>query len=97
LVILQETIEIRKSEDEKEDWNMETISSQLGSSNNRFAMLSRVTNNISCYNLNNRNMLKEVIVKIGLEKIDIQKGVVVEVLLNNRTHYEFRVYQEIKI
>jgi len=27
--------------------------------------------NTSCYNLNNGNMLREVTVKIGLEKIDI--------------------------
>jgi len=40
--------------------------------------------NISCCNLNNGNMLMEVIVKIGLKRIDIQEGVVVEVLLNSR-------------
>ena len=55
----------------------------LGSSNyNRFTILSRVINNISCYNLN-KNILKEVIVKIRLEKISIYKGVIVKVLLNN--------------
>ena len=46
-------------------------------------MLSRVIENTSCCNLDNRDILKEVIVKIGLEKIDIQKGVTVEVLLNS--------------
>ena len=45
-------------------------------------MLSRVTNNISCYNLNNGNMLREVVVKIELERIDIQEGVTVEILLD---------------
>ena len=33
-------------------------------------MLSRVVNNISYYNLDNRDILREVIVKIGLERID---------------------------
>ena len=46
-------------------------------------MLSRVIENTSCCNLDNRDILKEVIVKIGLEKIDIQEGVTVEVLLNS--------------
>ena len=46
-------------------------------------MLSRVINNISCYNLNNGNMLREVVVKIGLERIDIQEGVTVEILLDS--------------
>ena len=48
-------------------------------------MLSRVIDNTSCYNLNNENMLREVIVKIGLEQINIQEGVTVEVLLDSRT------------
>ena len=47
-------------------------------------MLSRVVDNISCCSLNNRDMLREIIVKIGLEKIDIQKEVTVEVLLDSR-------------
>ena len=46
-------------------------------------MLSRMMENTSCYNLNNRNMLREVIVKIGLERIDMQKEVTVEALLNS--------------
>ena len=36
-----------------------------------------------CYNLNNEDMLREVTVKIGLERIDTQEEVMVEVLLNN--------------
>ena len=54
---------------------------QLGFYNyNRFIMLSRVMNNTSCCNLNNGNMLREVMVKIGLEE-----GVIVEVLLDSST------------
>ena len=41
-------------------------------------------NNKSCYNLDNENMLREVIVKIGLERINTQKGVTVEALLDSR-------------
>ena len=41
-------------------------------------------NNISCYNLNNENILKEVIVKIVLKRIDNQKEVTVELLLDSR-------------
>ena len=40
-------------------------------------MFSRVIYNISCCNLNNGNMLREVTVKIRLERIDMQEGVVV--------------------
>jgi len=47
-------------------------------------MLSRVVDNTSYYSLNNRNILREVTVKIGLERINIQKGVIIEVLLNSR-------------
>ena len=47
-------------------------------------MLSRVIENISCCNLNNGNMLRDVIVKIGLERIDMQEDVTVEVLLDSR-------------
>ena len=47
-------------------------------------MLSRMMENTSCCNLNNRNMLRKIIVKIGLERIDMQKEVTVEVLLNSR-------------
>ena len=37
--------------------------------------------NIPYYNLDNENILREVTVKKGLEKIDIQKEVTLEVLL----------------
>ncbi len=46
-------------------------------------MLARATDNISCCNLDNRDMLREVMVKIGLERIDTQKEVIVEVLLDS--------------
>jgi len=48
-------------------------------------MLSRVMGNIFCYNLDNRDMLREVTVKIGLKRIDIQEGVIVEALLDSST------------
>jgi len=65
-------------------------------------MLSRVMDNISCYNLNNRNILKEVMVKIGLEKINTQEGVTVEVLLDSEItglimSLEFAKKQEFKL
>ena len=47
-------------------------------------MLSRVINNTLCCNLDNRNMLREVTVKIGLERINRQEGVTVEALLDSR-------------
>jgi len=47
-------------------------------------MLSRVIENTSCYNLNNEDMLKEVTVKIRLERIDTQEGMMVEALLDSR-------------
>ena len=47
-------------------------------------MLSIIMENISCCNLNNRNMLREVMVKIRLERIDTQKRVIVEALLDSR-------------
>ena len=46
-------------------------------------MFARVTNNISCCNLNNENMLREVIVKIELERINMQEDVTVETLLDS--------------
>ena len=61
-------------------------SSQLDlSSYNRFSMLSRVVDNISCYNLDKKDMLRKVTVKIGLERIDTQEGMIVEVLLDSET------------
>jgi len=47
-------------------------------------MLVRAIDNISCCNLDNGNMLREVTVKIELEMIDIQEGVTVEALQNSR-------------
>ena len=47
-------------------------------------MLARTTDNISCCNLDNRNMLREVTVKIGLERIDTQEEITVKVLLDSR-------------
>ena len=46
-------------------------------------MLTRAINNISCCNLNNEDMLREVTVKIGLERIDTQKRITVEALLDS--------------
>ena len=46
-------------------------------------MLSRVVENTSMCNLDNRNMLREVMVKIGLERIDMQKEIIVKVLLDS--------------
>jgi len=63
---------------------MEFNSLQLNSSNNRFAMLTRATDKTSCCNLDNGDMLREVTVKIGLERIDTQEGIMVEVLLDSR-------------
>jgi len=40
-------------------------------------------NIISCCNLNNGKLLREVIVKIGLERIVTQEEVTVEVLLDS--------------
>jgi len=48
-------------------------------------MLSRVIENISCCNLDNGNILREVTVKIGLERINTQEGVIVETLLDSST------------
>ena len=46
-------------------------------------MFSKVIENISYCNLDNENMLREVIVKIGLERIDTQEDVIVEALLDS--------------
>ena len=47
-------------------------------------MLSKLVDNISCCNLDKGDMLRKVTVKIRLEKINIQEGVIVEVLLDSR-------------
>jgi len=64
-------------------WGEEPNSPQLGSNTNRFAMLDKVAENIFIYNLNNKKLLREVIVKIGLERVDMQKEVTVEMLLDS--------------
>ena len=46
-------------------------------------MLSRVLESTFCCKLDNKNMLREIMVKIGLERIDIQKEVTVEALLDS--------------
>ena len=65
-------------------------------------MLARATNNTFGYNLDNEDMLKEVIVKIGLERINTQKEITVEMLLDNRAmglviSLEFAKKQEFKL
>jgi len=47
-------------------------------------MLNKIVENTLGCNLDNENMLREVTVKIGLERIDIQKGITVEALLDSR-------------
>ena len=64
-------------------------------------MLSRVVEDTSTCNLNNRDMLREVMMKNGLERIDIQEEVIVEVLLDSGatglvTSSEFTEKQEFK-
>ena len=41
-------------------------------------------NNTFYYNLDTEDILRKVTVKIGLERIDIQKGITVKMLLDNR-------------
>ena len=41
-------------------------------------------NNTSYCSLNNKDILREVMVKIGLERIDTQEGVTVKMLLDSR-------------
>ena len=67
-----------------------------------FTMLSRVINNIFYYNLNNRDILRKVTVKIKLEIIDIQKEVTVKTLLDSGAtglvmSSEFAKKQEFKL
>jgi len=44
-------------------------------------MLTRVTDNTSIHNLDKENLLREVTVKIGLERIDMQEGIMVEAVV----------------
>ena len=46
-------------------------------------MLSKVIDNKFCCKLDKEDMLREVIVKIGLKRIDTQKGVIVKILLDS--------------
>ena len=46
-------------------------------------MLFRVVENIFCYNLDNGEILRVMIVKIEMERIDTQEGVTVEALLDS--------------
>ena len=46
-------------------------------------MLTRVTDNISMRNLDKGDLLRKVTVKIGLERIDMQEGIMVEALLDS--------------
>ena len=46
-------------------------------------MLTRATDKTFCCNLNNGDMLREVIVKIGLERIDMQERITVKALLDS--------------
>ena len=46
-------------------------------------MLSRVVDNTSMCNLDKGDLLREVTVKIGLERIDTQEGITVEALLDS--------------
>ena len=51
--------------------------------NNRYIILFRVIDNIFYCDLNNKDMLRKVTVKIGLERINTQEGITVEVLLDS--------------
>jgi len=46
-------------------------------------MLSRIIDNKFCCNLDNGNILREVMMKIGLEIINMQEEVIVEALLDS--------------
>jgi len=46
-------------------------------------MLTRVTDNISMCNLDKRDLLREVIVKISLERVNTQEGITVKALLDS--------------
>ena len=65
-------------------------------------MFFRVIDNKSYCNLDNRDMLREVIVKIRLERIYIQEEIIVEALLDSGTielvmSSEFARKQEFKL
>ena len=50
-----------------------------------FAILTKVVENTSTYSLDNGNILRKVIVKIRLERIDMQEGIIVKALLDSGT------------
>jgi len=52
---------------------------------NRYIILSRVIDNISCCDLNHGKLLRKVTVKIGLKRINMQEEVTVETLLDSET------------
>ena len=65
-------------------------------------MLARVTDNTSMCDQNKGNLLKEVTVKIRLERIDKQEGITVEALLDSGViglvmSSEFAKKQEFKL
>jgi len=51
--------------------------------NNRYIVLSRVIDNTAGCNLKNEKALREVVVKIGLERVDAQEGITVKTLLDS--------------
>ena len=65
-------------------------------------MLARVTDNTFICNLDKEDLLREVTVKIGLERINMQKGITVEALLDSSEtglvmSLEFARKQEFKL
>ena len=46
-------------------------------------MLTRITDNTSMCNLDKRDLMRKVTVKIGLERIDMQEGITVKALLDS--------------
>ena len=65
-------------------------------------MLTRITDNTSICNLDKGDLLREVTVKIGLERIDMQEGVIMEALLDSGVtesvmSLEFARKQEFKL
>ena len=70
--------------------------------NNRYTVLSRVIDNIAGYDLKNEKALREIIVKTGLERVNIQEGITMEALLDSGAtelvmSLEFAKKQEFKI
>ena len=70
--------------------------------NNRYTVLSRVIDNIAGYDLKNEKALREIMVKTGLERVNIQEGITMEALLDSGAtelvmSLEFAKKQEFKI